>query len=202
MKKMKKQRADALAAIKRAAPGSSASSSNVPAKLLCTLGGHVVRDPVRTSPGGPVYERASLHRWIDRMGHVDPESGAAFEAAEVVAATDVLESVRRWRVGQRVEEGQAVGRGTGAGAGAGTEAGAGAATTDDTEDADEDRDGDGDGAAVALDGGVAPAVGGGGFSDGNSLLGVFDEDGDGDGDGDGMGGMGRGDFLGDDLYSF
>ena len=43
---------------------------------LCAIGGHVMRDPVRSATrGGPTFERATIERWIEEKGRVCPITG-------------------------------------------------------------------------------------------------------------------------------
>lgn len=60
---------------RNAPPCSSAVA--VPVELLCAINGHIMRQPVRARhrPGGPVFERDTIEKWLDRAGSVCPISG-------------------------------------------------------------------------------------------------------------------------------
>lgn len=51
---------------------SNSSDSSIPEEFLCAINGHIMKDPVRATGSGLVFERATIQIWLQTRGQVCP----------------------------------------------------------------------------------------------------------------------------------
>lgn len=76
--------------------------SSIPKEFLCSVNGHVMKDPVRvgSKPTGPVFERATIELWLATRGSVCPITGEALMKEDLVPADDLRNRIKRYHIEQ------------------------------------------------------------------------------------------------------
>lgn len=72
-------------------------ANGVPAEFACAINGHMMKDPVR-SPGGIVFEKASIVLWLSTRGSICPISGKPLCEQDLVADTQLRTKIMRHHV--------------------------------------------------------------------------------------------------------
>lgn len=57
---------------------SNSSESSIPEEFLCAINGHIMKDPVRASRSGLVFEKATIQIWLQTRGQVCPITHEVF----------------------------------------------------------------------------------------------------------------------------
>lgn len=57
---------------------SNKNDSSIPEEFLCAINGHVMKDPVRSTRSGLVFEKATIQIWLQTRGQVCPITHQVF----------------------------------------------------------------------------------------------------------------------------
>uniref|UniRef100_A0A7S2CD07 U-box domain-containing protein n=1 Tax=Alexandrium andersonii TaxID=327968 RepID=A0A7S2CD07_9DINO len=68
---------------------------NAPKEFRCALDGKLLCDPV-VSPGGVVFERSTLVRWLQKHGPTCPITGQALQADDCKRSPEIRKQVTEW----------------------------------------------------------------------------------------------------------
>merc|ERR1712039_259725 len=78
-----------------AAPGLRDLVQNAPAEFRCALDGKLLCDPV-VSPGGVVFERSTLVRWLQKHGCQCPITGQGLTVEDCKRSPEIRMKVTAW----------------------------------------------------------------------------------------------------------
>lgn len=56
----------------REVAATNSSDSSIPDEFLCSINGHIMRDPVRATRSNLVFEKATIQIWLQTRGQVCP----------------------------------------------------------------------------------------------------------------------------------
>jgi hypothetical protein len=89
------RRASAVSATSTKPKGGA--TSEVPEEFCCKINGHLMKDPVR-SPGGMVFERATIEVWLDTRGSICPISGDPLVVDDLVNDDALRVQISAWQI--------------------------------------------------------------------------------------------------------
>lgn len=72
---------------------------SVPAKFVCAINGHVMKDPVKSTTGF-FFERATIELWISTRGNICPISNDPLTKDDIEPATDLRNEIKRYHIQQ------------------------------------------------------------------------------------------------------
>jgi len=72
---------------------------SVPAKFVCAINGHVMKDPVKSTTGY-FFERATIELWLGTRGSICPISNAPLTVDDIEPATDLRNEIKRYHIQQ------------------------------------------------------------------------------------------------------
>lgn len=76
------------------------TDSSIPAEFLCSINGHVMKDPVRNGSSGPVYERATIELWLGTRGSICPINHTPLTKEDLVPVDDLRNRIKRYHIEQ------------------------------------------------------------------------------------------------------
>ena len=77
----------------------SSKGNTVPEKFRCALGGHLMRNPVR-SPFGHIFERETILEWIRRCGTVCPVTNGTMSEKDLVPDKELANEIASFHIRQ------------------------------------------------------------------------------------------------------
>merc|ERR1712217_804286 len=87
--------APAAAPPANAPPGLRDLVQNAPKEFRCALDGKLLCDPV-VSPGGVVFERTTLVRWLQKHGSQCPITGEALCVEDCKRSPEIRKKITEW----------------------------------------------------------------------------------------------------------
>lgn len=79
---------------------SNKTDSSIPEEFLCAINGHVMKDPVRSTRSGLVFEKATIQIWLQTRGQVCPITHEALSLDELVPDTELKKRIMRYHIQQ------------------------------------------------------------------------------------------------------
>jgi len=81
-------------------PGGSSADPTIPKEFLCAINGHVMKEPVRVTTTGLVFERATIELWLQTRGSVCPITNSPLEPSGLAPADDLRNRIKRYHIQQ------------------------------------------------------------------------------------------------------
>ena len=75
------------------------SDPSVPAKFVCAINGHIMKDPVKSSTGY-FFERATIELWLSTRGSICPISNVPLTLKDLEPASDLRNEIKRYHIQQ------------------------------------------------------------------------------------------------------
>lgn len=79
---------------------SNKNDSSIPEEFLCAINRHVMKDPVRSTNSGLVFEKATIQIWLQTRGQVCPITHQPLSLEELVPDTDLKKRIMRYHIQQ------------------------------------------------------------------------------------------------------
>lgn len=73
---------------------------SIPKEFLCSVNGHVMKDPIRDVSSGLVFERATIELWLQTRGSVCPITHNPLERNDLVPDDDLKNKIKRYQIQQ------------------------------------------------------------------------------------------------------
>jgi hypothetical protein len=81
----------------------AAPASGVPLEFACAINGHMMKDPVR-SPGGIMFEKATIVLWLSTRGSICPITGAPLSEGDLIADAKLRTKIMRHHISKSMEK--------------------------------------------------------------------------------------------------
>jgi hypothetical protein len=77
---------------------SSQTDSSIPDEFLCAINGHVMKDPVRSTRSGLVFEKATIQIWLQTRGQVCPITHEPLSPDDLIPDTELKKRFKLYYV--------------------------------------------------------------------------------------------------------
>lgn len=81
-------------------PLPAAANGAIPCEFLCAINGHVMKEPMRATTSGLVFERATIELWLATRGQVCPLTNEALLKEQLVPDDDLKNKIMRYHIQQ------------------------------------------------------------------------------------------------------
>eukprot|EP01039_Chlorochromonas_danica_P001318 gene1318-1439_t len=81
-------------------PNKLHNSSKIPQEFLCSINGHVMKDPVRVKSTGLVFERATIELWLATRGAVCPITNTFLDKSQLEPDEELRNRIKRYQIQQ------------------------------------------------------------------------------------------------------
>lgn len=78
-----------------------------PLEFLCAVNRHVMKNPCRGVPGGPVFERETLLLWLSKNGGLCPITRVPLDAANIIQDRELCLRISQWHISKAMAQQQA-----------------------------------------------------------------------------------------------
>lgn len=83
-----------------AAGAKSEAGDDIPKEFLCAINGHVMKDPVKVSSSGIVFERSTIELWLQTRGAVCPITNGHLDRDMLEPEDDLRNRIKRYHIQQ------------------------------------------------------------------------------------------------------
>lgn len=77
-----------------------ASAGSIPGEFLCAINGHVMKEPMRATTSGLVFERATIELWLATRGQVCPLTHEPLLKEQLVQDDELKNKIMRYHIQQ------------------------------------------------------------------------------------------------------